>query len=56
MSRVVYVGSVTQVYIELAFGVTVQALMANDGDSVVPERGSLVQLWCPSDAVRILAH
>ena len=56
VSRVVYVGSVTQVYVELAFGVTVQALMANDGDAVVPERGSLVQLWCPSDAVRILAH
>ena len=56
VSRVVYVGSVTQVYVELAFGVTVQALMANDGDAVVPDRGSLVQLWCPSDAVRILAR
>jgi len=56
VSRVVYVGSVTQVYVELAFGVTVQALMANDGDAVVPDCGSLVQLWCPSDAVRILAR
>ncbi|HEY4333907.1 MAG TPA: ABC transporter ATP-binding protein [Ilumatobacteraceae bacterium] len=55
VSHVVYVGAVNHIHIDLGEGVVVQALVANDGERRVPERGERVHLWCPPEAVRMLA-
>jgi len=52
--QVVYVGAVNHIHIDLGDGVVVQALVANDGDRTVPNRGDLVGVLCPPEAARIL--
>ena len=55
VTQVVYVGAVNHVHVDLGDGVSVQALVANDGERIIPNRGEDVSLWCPPDAVRILS-
>ncbi len=54
VSHIVYVGSVNHIHVDLGEGVSVQALVTNDGDTPLPERGGSVHLWCPPEAVRVL--
>ena len=55
VERVVYVGSVTQVYLRLTTGASLQALVANhDGPPDWPE-GTPVVVSLPVDALRALA-
>lgn len=55
VSQVVYVGSVSHVHIDVGDGVTLQALVTNDGRRTVPVRGGSVKVWCPPEAVRMLS-
>jgi hypothetical protein len=55
VERVVYVGSVTQVYLRLTTGASLQALVANhDGPPSWPE-GTPVHVSLPVDGLRALA-
>jgi hypothetical protein len=55
VERVVYVGSVTQVYLRLTTGAALQALVANhDGPPDWPE-GTPVLVGLPVDGLRALA-
>jgi spermidine/putrescine transport system ATP-binding protein len=55
VERNVFLGNATQVVVRLAAGVSLQALVQNDGGAYVFEAGSPVQVHLPADALRVLA-
>jgi len=55
VERVVYVGAVTQLFIRLAPGASVQAMVTNRGGALVFEQGTAVTANLPADALRVLA-
>ncbi|MFN2491192.1 MAG: ABC transporter ATP-binding protein [Actinomycetota bacterium] len=52
--RSIYLGSSTQLIVQMAHGETVQAMIQNDGSDVGFEQGSPVSLILPADALRVL--
>ena len=54
VERVVFLGSATQVFIRLAPGEALQALVHNDGEPVAFQQGSAVNVLLPADALRVL--
>jgi len=54
VERVVFLGSATQVFVRLAPGATLQALVHNDGEAVPYQQGSAVRVLLPADALRVL--
>lgn len=54
IERFVYLGSTTQVFLRLASGDVVQALVANAGDVEEHEVGDPVTAQLPQDALRVL--
>ena len=55
VERVVFLGAATQVMLRLAPGVSVQALMQNDGERPELAQGTPVHCYLPPDALRVLA-
>ena len=55
VERVVFLGAATQVMLRLAPGVSLQALVQNDGDHPDLTQGTPVQAYLPPDALRVLA-
>src|SRR6266702_4474758 len=55
VERVVFLGAATQVMLRLAPGVSVQALMQNDGSRPDLAQGTPVHCYLPPDALRVLA-
>jgi spermidine/putrescine transport system ATP-binding protein len=55
VERVVYVGSVMQVFLNLAPGGRIQAWVQNRGDGVPYDQGTPVTVHLPVDALRVLA-
>jgi spermidine/putrescine transport system ATP-binding protein len=55
VSRVVYLGSTTQILLELAGGQTLQAT-ASAADGLPPGEGEAVTVHLPPDALRVLAE
>jgi spermidine/putrescine transport system ATP-binding protein len=55
VERVVFLGSATQVMLRLATGVSLQALMQNDGSRPDLTQGTPVHCYLPADALRVLA-
>ena len=55
VERVVFLGSATQVMLRLATGVSVQALMQNDGERPDLTQGTPVHAHLPAEALRVLA-
>jgi spermidine/putrescine transport system ATP-binding protein len=55
VERTVFLGSTTQIAVALPAGVTLQALVKNDGDATVLDPGTPVQIQLPADALRVLA-
>ena len=55
VERVVFLGAATQVMLRLAAGVSVQALMQNDGSHPDLAQGTPVHCYLPPDALRVLA-
>ncbi len=55
IERVVYVGAITQVIVRLGPGEVVQAMVANQGDSLSLAQGAPVSVFFPRDALRVLA-
>ena len=55
VERVVFLGAATQVMLRLAPGVSVQALMQNDGERPDLAQGTPVHCYLPPDALRVLA-
>jgi spermidine/putrescine transport system ATP-binding protein len=55
VERVVFLGSSTQVMLRLATGVSLQALMQNDGSRPDLTQGTPVHCYLPPDALRVLA-
>jgi spermidine/putrescine transport system ATP-binding protein len=54
VERVVYVGSIMQVFVHLASGQTIQAWMQNQGGGVPYAQGTPVAVNFPPDALRVL--
>jgi spermidine/putrescine transport system ATP-binding protein len=54
VERCVFLGSTTQVYVRLAPGASVQALVPNSEGIVAWEQGSPVSVHLPADALRLL--
>jgi spermidine/putrescine transport system ATP-binding protein len=54
VERVVFLGSASQVFVRLAPGDTLQALVHNDGEPVAFQQGSAVRVLLPADALRVL--
>ena len=54
VERLVFLGSSTQVFIRLAHGQTVQALLQNQGGPPPYEQGTAVQVHLPADGLRVL--
>jgi spermidine/putrescine transport system ATP-binding protein len=54
VERVVFLGSASQVIVRLAPGDTLQSLVQNDGEPVVYQQGSAVNVLLPPDALRVL--
>ena len=54
VERVVFLGSATEVLLRLAPGIQVQALMQNDGSRPDLVQGTLVSVYLPPDALRVL--
>jgi spermidine/putrescine transport system ATP-binding protein len=54
VERCVFLGSTTQVYVRLAPGASVQALVPNSDGVVAWEQGSPVSVHLPADALRLL--
>jgi spermidine/putrescine transport system ATP-binding protein len=52
--RIVYLGSATQVFVELAVGLTLQAAVTA-GEAAPPREGDAVSIVLPPDALRILS-
>ncbi len=55
VERVVFLGAATQVMLRLATGVSLQALMQNDGSRPDLAQGTPVHPYLPPDALRVLA-
>ena len=55
VERVVFLGAATQVMLRLAAGVSLQALMQNDGERPDLAQGTPVHCYLPPDALRVLA-
>jgi spermidine/putrescine transport system ATP-binding protein len=55
VERLVYLGSSTQVFLRLAAGADVQALLPNDGGRADLAQGTPVHAYLPPDALRVLA-
>jgi hypothetical protein len=55
VERVVFLGAATQVMLRLAPGVSLQALMQNDGERSELTQGTPVHCYLPPDALRVLA-
>jgi spermidine/putrescine transport system ATP-binding protein len=55
VERVVFLGAATQVMLRLAPGVSLQALMQNDGERPELTQGTPVHCYLPPDALRVLA-
>jgi spermidine/putrescine transport system ATP-binding protein len=55
VERVVFLGSATQVMLRLAPGVSLQALVQNDGEHPDLTQGTPVHVYLPPDALRVLA-
>ena len=55
VERVVFLGAATQVMLRLAPGVSLQALMQNDGEHPDLTQGTPVHCYLPPDALRVLA-
>ncbi len=56
VERLVYMGSTTQMFIQLDGGQTVQAMITNRGDTPAHPRGSRVSVALASSALRVLAN
>jgi spermidine/putrescine transport system ATP-binding protein len=54
VERVVFLGAATQVMLRLAPGVSLQALMQNDGERPDLAQGTPVHAYLPPDALRVL--
>jgi spermidine/putrescine transport system ATP-binding protein len=54
VERVVYVGSVLQLFVHLASGQTVQVWQQNEGEGAAHVSGSAVTVHLPRDALRVL--
>jgi spermidine/putrescine transport system ATP-binding protein len=55
VERLVFLGSATQVFVRLAPGALLQALVQNDGSPLPWSQGSPVSVALPSDALRVLS-
>jgi len=55
VERVVFLGAATQVMLRLAPGISLQALMQNDGSRPELTQGTPVHAYLPPDALRVLA-
>ena len=55
VERLVFLGSATQVFVRLAPGALLQALVHNDGSALPWSQGSPVSVTLPADALRVLA-
>jgi spermidine/putrescine transport system ATP-binding protein len=55
VERLVYLGSATQVYLRLAAGTDIQALIQNDGGQTELAQGTPVHAYLAPDALRVLA-
>jgi spermidine/putrescine transport system ATP-binding protein len=55
VERLVYLGSATQVFLRLAAGADVQALLQNDGAQAQLKQGTPVHAYLAPDALRVLA-
>jgi spermidine/putrescine transport system ATP-binding protein len=55
VSRLVYLGSSTQVFLRLAAGADVQALLQNDGSQTSLAQGTPVHVYLAPDALRVLS-
>ncbi|MGA3151416.1 MAG: ABC transporter ATP-binding protein [Streptosporangiaceae bacterium] len=55
VERLVYLGSATQVFLRLAAGHELQALVQNDGTQEALAQGTPVQAFLAADALRVLA-
>jgi spermidine/putrescine transport system ATP-binding protein len=56
VERVVYVGSILQIFLHLPSGQTIQAWMPNDGDHEPHRSGDAVTAHFPREALRVLQH
>jgi spermidine/putrescine transport system ATP-binding protein len=54
VERLVFLGSTTHVYIRLATGSALQALVRNDGPALPYSQGTPVSVGLPADALRVL--
>jgi spermidine/putrescine transport system ATP-binding protein len=55
VERLVYLGSATQVFLRLAAGTDVQALLQNDGEQTGLTQGTPVHAYLAPDALRVLS-
>jgi spermidine/putrescine transport system ATP-binding protein len=55
VERLVYLGSATQIHLRLAAGVSIQALVQNDGGESELAQGTPVHAYLPADALRVLS-
>jgi spermidine/putrescine transport system ATP-binding protein len=54
VERLVFIGSTTHVYVRLATGSALQALVRNDGSTLPYSQGTAVSIQLPADALRVL--
>jgi len=54
VERLVFLGSTTHIYVRLATGSALQALVRNDGGGVPYNQGTPVSVGLPADALRVL--
>jgi len=54
VERLVFIGSTTHVYVRLATGSALQALVRNDGSALPYSQGTAVSVALPADALRVL--
>ncbi len=54
VERLVFLGSATQVFVRLAPGALLQALVRNDGRALPYSQGTPVSAQLPADALRVL--
>jgi spermidine/putrescine transport system ATP-binding protein len=54
VERIVFLGSTTHVYVRLATGSALQALVRNDGSTLPYQQGTPVSIALPPDALRVL--
>jgi hypothetical protein len=54
VERLVFLGSITHIYVRLATGSGLQALVRNEGSAVLYSQGTPVKVNLPADALRVL--